>query len=364
MELLTESLDIGKIYNQQNKNNKLLQIVITQYNDGEENIKLLLDSILLQRMVDFSKIGVIIINDGDKHILGKRFVNNFNKYPFDIDYYIEPWSGISGARQHGLDKVTAEYVMFCDGDDMLLRINALHDVFKIIKDQSPDIITSKFITDMYDNNGNFTHYNEYYKENVWIHGKFWKKEFLDKYNIKWNEKLKIYEDSYFVRLAYAMNPKKVDIEQPTYFWKYRDTSITRSDPDWVYRTYCEKVDSNIELVEQFIQRGDKHQAALYIWAQAYEMYFTSFEKDWDIKYRIPWKKQMEKKFIEYFSKYHEYLSLVNTEEEIVMMSTMRKRFYEQKHRVSKEPYSFEQFVYLMFDKYDQIDEDMKKEIEK
>ena len=40
MELLTGNLDIGKIYNQQNKDNKLLQIVVTQYNDGEENIKL------------------------------------------------------------------------------------------------------------------------------------------------------------------------------------------------------------------------------------------------------------------------------------------------------------------------------------
>ena len=74
----------------------LLQFVVTQYEDGQACIKRLLDSIQLQQDVEFNEIGVIIINDGDKVILDRTL---FINYPFKIDYYIEEWSGLSGARQ-------------------------------------------------------------------------------------------------------------------------------------------------------------------------------------------------------------------------------------------------------------------------
>ena len=41
-----------------------LQILVPQYEETDEIIKPLLDSIALQQNVDFNEIGVIIVNDG------------------------------------------------------------------------------------------------------------------------------------------------------------------------------------------------------------------------------------------------------------------------------------------------------------
>ena len=100
----------------------LLQLIITHYKDDQKYVKRLLDSIQLQQDIDFNDIGVMIINDGDEVILDSSL---FSEYNFNIDYVIEEWSGVSGARQHGLDRATADYVMFCDGDDLFYRIQLI-----------------------------------------------------------------------------------------------------------------------------------------------------------------------------------------------------------------------------------------------
>ena len=55
-----------------------LQILIPQYNETNEIIKPLLDSIAIQQNIDFNEIGVIIVNDGsDIHL-----TNDFRHSPF------------------------------------------------------------------------------------------------------------------------------------------------------------------------------------------------------------------------------------------------------------------------------------------
>ena len=92
-----------------------LQILIPQYNETDEIIKPLLDSIAIQQNVDFNEIGVIIVNDGSGILLSDKLLM---KYPFKIEYYIEAHRGVSATRNACLDHATAEYVMFCDADDM------------------------------------------------------------------------------------------------------------------------------------------------------------------------------------------------------------------------------------------------------
>ena len=41
-----------------------LQILVPQYDETDEIVKPLLDSIALQQNIDFKDIGVIIVNDG------------------------------------------------------------------------------------------------------------------------------------------------------------------------------------------------------------------------------------------------------------------------------------------------------------
>ena len=96
-----------------------LQILVPQYNETDEVIKPLLDSIAIQQSVDLKKdVGVIICNDGSDVLLSNKLLKS---YPFKIEYYKEPHQGVSATRNACLDHATADYVMFCDADDMFFN---------------------------------------------------------------------------------------------------------------------------------------------------------------------------------------------------------------------------------------------------
>ena len=104
-----------------------LQILIPQYEETDEIIKPLLDSIAIQQNVDFNEIGVIIVNDGSNIHLTEDFLKS---YPFEIEYILNEHKGVSATRQAALDHATADYVMFCDADDMFCNVCGLWIVFR------------------------------------------------------------------------------------------------------------------------------------------------------------------------------------------------------------------------------------------
>ena len=65
-----------------------LQILIPQYDETDEVIKPLLDSIEIQQNVNFDDIGVIIVNDGSEIHLTEEFLNH---YSYKIEYYFNKW---------------------------------------------------------------------------------------------------------------------------------------------------------------------------------------------------------------------------------------------------------------------------------
>ena len=92
-----------------------LQILIPQYEETDDVVKPLLDSIAIQQNVDMNEIGVIIVNDGTDVRLSDELLNS---YPFKVEYILNKHKGVSATRNACLDHATADYVMFCDADDM------------------------------------------------------------------------------------------------------------------------------------------------------------------------------------------------------------------------------------------------------
>ena len=103
-----------------------LQFLIPQYKETNETIKPLLDSIAIQQSIDMKEIGAIICNDGSDTFLSEDFLSS---YPFKIEYYKEPHRGVSATRNACLDHATADYVMFCDADDMFIDGRGLFWIF-------------------------------------------------------------------------------------------------------------------------------------------------------------------------------------------------------------------------------------------
>ena len=103
-----------------------LQILIPQYNETEEVMRPMLESISTQQGVDLKNdIEVLIANDGSDVKLPLDFLGSFS-YP--IRYIQCEHSGLPGTRAHLFDEATADYVMFCDADDMFMSNLALYTI--------------------------------------------------------------------------------------------------------------------------------------------------------------------------------------------------------------------------------------------
>ena len=85
---------------------KFFSILVPYYNEGEEVIKNLLDSIAIQQNIDMKEIEVVICKDGpDGPELSQEFLD---KYPYDIQYHREPKANVSVMRNKALDYSTGE----------------------------------------------------------------------------------------------------------------------------------------------------------------------------------------------------------------------------------------------------------------
>ena len=170
----------------------LLEILIPQYKETDDIIKPLLDSIKEQINIDFNEIGVIITNDGSDVFLSEKLLSS---YPFKVQYFKNEHKGVSATRNFCLDKATADYIMFCDADDLFINSLGLQSVISEIKRQKIDFINSTFMEEIKTTSGNI--YIPHDQDMIFVHGKIYNREFLIKENIRWDENLLIHEDSYF-----------------------------------------------------------------------------------------------------------------------------------------------------------------------
>ena len=103
-----------------------LQLLIPQFNETDEVMRPMLESISTQQGVDLKNdIEVLIGNDGSDIKLSEEFLGSFS-YP--IRYVEFDHSGLPGTRGRLFDLATADYVMFCDADDMFLTNTALYTI--------------------------------------------------------------------------------------------------------------------------------------------------------------------------------------------------------------------------------------------
>ena len=231
-----------------------LQILVPQWNETDEVIKPLLDSLAIQQNVDFDEFGVIIVNDGSDIKLSKEFLDS---YPYQILYFENEHQGVSATRNACLDKATADYVMFCDADDMFYNACGLWIIFQEIENGGFDTMTSIFIEETRFN-GDVNYINRE-MDSTFVHGKIHRRKYLLKNKIRWNPKLTIHEDSYFNILCQNLTNKGKYCQAPFYLWKWRDNSVCRHDPKYILKTYNNMLDSNDALVDEFISRNMQKQ---------------------------------------------------------------------------------------------------------
>ena len=112
----------------------MLDIVITHYKEPWDVCRGLFETLDAQRGVNWDEISVTVINDGGEFIPAW--------YLFGFEYYVDQisirHSGVSAARNAGLDRTDEPWIMFCDCDDTFANVFALQDIMNVLHSPNRD----------------------------------------------------------------------------------------------------------------------------------------------------------------------------------------------------------------------------------
>ena len=306
---------------------KRLQILIPQYKETEDIIKPLLDSIEIQQNVDLKNdVGVIIVNDGSDTHLSQDFLN---KYSFSVEYYLNEHKGVSATRNACLDHATAEYVMFCDADDMFYNACGLYIIFREIENGGFDSLASAFVEESRDPNTKEPLYLNHDMDTTFVHGKVHRRKYLLKNNIRWNDNLTIHEDSYFNCLCQRLAKELKYSQTSFYLWKWRDASVCRHDPKYILKTYNNMLDSNDALVGEFLKRNRKEDAQFYATSMIYDAYFTMNKDEWLNQENKEYRYATENRFKEYWLKYKYLHDSIPQDIKVQIIMGIKNRMYAE-----------------------------------
>lgn len=298
-----------------------LQLLVPHYKETADEIQPLLDSVAIQQSVDFKDVGIIIAYDGDEAT--ELPVEEWKeKYPFEIKHLHCDHHGVSATRNSALLASDADYVMFCDADDMVAHVCGLYIIFREME-IGFDTLVSCFIEESkFDGKPLYINHD---MDSTFVHGKVHRRAYLMDNGIFFNPDLTIHEDSYFNILAQNLTENAKYCPTPFYLWKWRDSSVCRHDPEYILKTYNNMLDSNDALIDEFEKRGKDDKAKFYVVFMIFDAYYTMNKKDWIDKTNKHYRDAVEKRFARYYRKHKKQWNAVSDQEKMMISNSVRTR---------------------------------------
>lgn len=323
-----------------------LQILVPQYKETDEVVKPLLDSIALQQNVDFNEVGVIICNDGSDVHLSDEFLRS---YPFKVEYYLCEHNGVSATRNACLDHATADYVMFCDADDMFFNVCGIFIIFREIDAGGFDTMVSVFTEETRNPETGEVVYINREMDSTFVHGKVHRRRYLKNNNIRWNNSLTIHEDSYFNCLCQRLTPEAKYCPMPFYLWKWRDESVCRHDPKYILKTYNNMLDSNTALVREFLDRRRKADASFFAASMIFDAYYTMNKKEWIDQENKDYRDAVEERFAKYYKEFGPLYEALDEKIKMQVVAGIRNRMFGE--GLMLETITFGDWIKHIMEKY-------------
>lgn len=293
-----------------------LSIIIPHFNEDENIIKYLLNSIEFQNNIDLKEeVECIICSDGpESEPLSDDFLN---KYTFPIHHYVsEEHKGVSWQRNFGLKQAKGDYVAFCDADDQYSHCLA----FWMIKNETKtpmQVLINNVPTTVYGFDALFSVFieegrNPETKEEYFInrqdgfqffHGKVAKRKFLIDNDIWQAEDCYIHEDFLFSAKIQACTQNIKWCPNPFYVWKWRDNSVCRRDPLYLKKTYVDMIKSSDHLIDWYCSKSKFDNARQSVVQIVYDAYYTFCHPSWKTIETQEYRDMTEKRFAEFYRKH-------------------------------------------------------------
>jgi len=195
-----------------------LSLIIPVYNT-ERYIEKCIESILCQSFQNFE---LIIIDDGSTDKSVEKIETFHDKR---IHLYRRSNNGVSSARNYGISKARGEYIVFIDSDDYIDKdfIETLYQMwiqypnsdvflFGLMKCDKQGNILGKYCSEVsgYQNMNDFytTFMSEQGRKGIYgyVSTKMIRREFLNQYHIRFDEKIRLAEDYNFYLDVFIKQP--------------------------------------------------------------------------------------------------------------------------------------------------------------
>ena len=199
-----------------------ISVIVPVYN-GEKYLKPCIDSVLAQTFTDFE---LLAVNDGSKDG-SPAILEEYARKDARVRVISQENAGVSAARNHALEEASGEYLAFIDADDWL-EPDALAAAQAILEKERPDVWLWNSVLEYpdhqqrlaYENTDRligeaqelldmrwcmFTEFDKNGKRffgsrNVWA--KFIRRELVEKGRIRFDEQLRLHEDTLFMLEVY------------------------------------------------------------------------------------------------------------------------------------------------------------------
>ena len=217
----------------------MIDIIIPVYN-ARKTLELTLMSIKLQTIID--KINIYLIDDNSS----EDYKDILNKYKdMNIIYKkLDKNNGPAVARQKGIEMSSSKYIMFIDADDLLYDADSIKKLFNKIEEDYDYVVGITI-----DEKQNTQIMNE-----SDLHGKIYKREFLLKNNIKFNN-TRIHEDNYFNNLVLLCEPKQKELLENIYIYVDNKDSITNINKEKEFENLEIYISNIKEIIEEATKRN-------------------------------------------------------------------------------------------------------------
>ena len=247
-----------------------LSVIVPLYN-GAKWILRLLESVDKQTFKPSMEVIIqddYSTDDGVELVKSSKYMKSLN-----IKFFTNKQREIhcpGNTRLDGMNNAKGIWITFIDQDDRY-ELNAFEEIFKCIEyNKEENFVVSNFREVVPETGELVKEFNQ--TDITWMHGKFYKRTFLDKYGIKFKENLNSDEDLYFNQTVFSIvtvnNLKYSILNEYTYLWSFNLESESRRADAEVYidRNYANyfiagaepwlnQLDAHPELADKLFNRA-------------------------------------------------------------------------------------------------------------
>ena len=202
-----------------------IDIIIPCYN-SHDTIDRCLGSILCQRVLP--SIKVTLVRDG-----GKGYKDIIKRYSPVMDIQqigYDKNGGPAVARNYGMTHTSGDLIMFMDSDDSLAGPFSVIDLVNGMYEEPGTVIgVADFIEEVAP-----MHFKHHTEDSTFVHGKMYRRDYLERNNILFNANERTNEDVSFNILSLILmkpNEKVKYIKKVCHYWLCNPSSIVRSNKD-------------------------------------------------------------------------------------------------------------------------------------